>query len=68
MSFCKWNVLISKKIANPEIPGLDRRPSRDPGLTKRAGISGFGIPGLETLRVSMAILPVLQWICDAYGF
>ena len=44
MSFCKWNVLISKKIANPEIPGLGRRQSRDAGLTKRAGI-----PGLETL-------------------
>jgi len=38
---------------NPEIPGFELCQSRDSGLRKTSGIPGFGIPGLQSLRLTV---------------
>ena len=41
------------RFHNPVIPGLKHRQSRGSGLRKWSGIPGFGIPGLESLVMTL---------------
>jgi len=59
---------LTYNISIPKSPGFGRHQSRDSGLTKAAGIPGFGIPGLQSLFAHFCCLTVANATISATSY